>query len=280
MFLKLLLLSQLLALSCAYQMQAASSLDVHRGSSRDASVYSDEQTLDDQNDEHHLKLETTTEQPQIEPVDEGVAKRPEDELAAVDDGLAINDNGMVVAQPTTPEPTTTTTTPEPTTTTTTTTTIPKPTQKPEPHAYPHPNPYQHKHPFAFGHEQPRTHFAAPPAYGGYPSFGHHYSPHAHPPSFYYPYQHFPGLPAHEDKKSSEENEEPTTEVAKSAEDGQMKPDFGYPPVLIVPQRPGLPLYPGLVRRGGYGGGGYGGGGYGGGGFGGGGGYGSPYGYGR
>ncbi|SPP85956.1 extensin [Drosophila guanche] len=175
MFIKLLLLGQLLALCCAQL-----SLDEAKAAI-DASVYSDEQTLDDVHPEssqqyvdqpkasphyephhppqHEPKLETTTTTaptvpetttlPQLMTENEATAA-PEEGLQQLDDGLGEqNDASAVAVSTTTPEP-------EPETTIPTTTTPKLTTAKhePRPHPYPHPYPYPHhpqSYPYAHGY---------------------------------------------------------------------------------------------------------------------------------
>ncbi|XP_030381185.1 early nodulin-75-like [Scaptodrosophila lebanonensis] len=281
MFMKLVLLSQLLALSLA----------------GDASVYSEEHTLDDSDMWNPHSTEKTTVLPEIAVVEQGTAKNPTDDLDSADDGLALTNNVKIAEETTMPEPTTTTT--STTTTTTTTTTTEKPPQKHEPHPHPHPHPYPHLHtPFTYPYphllNQPypkptpevpesksgdSTPTSAQPGYPPYPSVNPHFSPYPQPPNYFLhhhhrsPYfgrgfgpglgfaPHFPGPHSHEDEdeadskpsdKSDEESKPKMPEL-----DSFPKISYGYPPVAIVPHRPFLPSYPSPPRA-----------------------YGSPYGYGR
>ncbi|EDX05572.1 proline-rich extensin-like protein EPR1 [Drosophila simulans] len=234
MFIKLLLISQLLALSYAQL-----SLDEAK-KQIDASLYSEEETTDDahlpephippQYQPHHphkkvtttttpepetttLKPETTT-KPAIEQEGEATAA-PDDGLGQLDDGLQQNNDGSALPESTTPEPETTT----PTTTTTTTTTTPKP-HKHEPHSHPHshshPQPYPY--PIQYPYPHPGVIFTAagpklaPPSatpptskdadkespelsgYPSYPSFRSPYSPYQ-PPVFPQP-RNWPSFPGY------------------------------------------------------------------------------------
>ncbi|XP_043644105.1 mucin-2 [Drosophila teissieri] len=168
MFIKLLLISQLLALSYAQL-----SLDEAK-KQIDASVYSDEETTDathlpephlpPQYQPHHPHKKLTTSTPEPETTtpkpestttpaiqQEGEATvAPDDGLGQLDDGLLQNNDGSALPESTTPEPETTSTT----TTTTTTTTTPKP-HKHEPHS--HPNSHPHSHPYPYPIQYPYSH---------------------------------------------------------------------------------------------------------------------------
>ncbi|XP_039481993.1 soluble scavenger receptor cysteine-rich domain-containing protein SSC5D [Drosophila santomea] len=229
MFIKLLLISQLLALSYAQL-----SLDEAK-KQIDASVYSDEETTDathlpephlpPQYQPHHPHKKVTTSTPEPETTtpkpeptttpaiqqkgDATVA--PDDGLGQLDDGLLQNNDGSALPESTTPEPETTSTT----TTTTTTTTTPKPHKHehhPHPHSHPYPYPiqYPYSHPglifSAAGPKLPPP-SATPPTpkdadkespessrYPSYPNFRSPYSPYQ-PPVFNQP-RNWPSFPGY------------------------------------------------------------------------------------
>ncbi|XP_064554168.1 MAGE-like protein 2 [Drosophila montana] len=270
MHIKLLLISQLLAFSCA-QIWA-----------NDASVHTDEETLDDV----HLPHPTTTTLPEPE-LDEKATARPDNGINKLDEGLDVINKGTALPE-TTIQPIEST---SPTTTTTTTTTEPQkkaglppmqPQAYPHPygHPYPYPYPYPHPHPHPYPHPEPKatSESSMPepgvPSYHGYPYPSYPilrppYSPYGAPygvfrqPGRVPQYPGFaPGLgygnsdsDSAEKPKSAETDETPKS-MEQSTEQGPKlpaeHPSYGYPPVYVIQRRPLVPSYPYASPARGYG----------------------------
>ncbi|XP_032595426.1 extensin [Drosophila grimshawi] len=278
-YIKLLLISQLVALSCTHVWTHSHD-------------YIDDESLEDV----HQPPATTTTLPRIEPENAATAQ-PDLGLEQLDDAVAVLNKGTSLPE-TTVQPTTLPTPPTPPTTTTTTTKKPteeplkpkahQPLPHPHPHPYPHPYPYSqtgpHHGPYPYPYPQ-----AGPVTKGipesaneaGYPGYhGHPYAsypiprrvyssygpppafaPHAYPPRFpgYAPgpvdSSEKPKPDIDDDATTDESMMKPTEESPKLPE----QPHFGYPPVYVIQRRPQLPSYPYASPSRGYG---------------------SPYGYGR
>ncbi|XP_030555638.1 soluble scavenger receptor cysteine-rich domain-containing protein SSC5D [Drosophila novamexicana] len=260
MHIKLLLISQLLALSCTQSW------------ANDNAVHSDEETLDDV----HLPHSTTTTLPELE-LDEKATARPDDGIKKLDESLAIINKGTALPE-TTIQPIEST---SPTTTTTTTTTEPqKKAGLPPMHplAYPHPyaHPYPYPYPYPYPHPEPKATSESStkpepgvPSYQGYPYpypiLRSPYSPYG-APVFHQPGRvpQYPGFArglvyGNSDSDSAEkpaEADESPKSMEQSTEQGPKlpaeHPSYGYPPVYVIQRRPLVPSYPYASPARGYG----------------------------
>ncbi|ALC40288.1 CG16772 [Drosophila busckii] len=212
MFIKLLLVSQLLLLSFS-QLPAEPT---------DISV--DEETLDDV---HTELLETST--PALVTETEASAT-PADGLEAVDDALARNNIAKAEPESTTAASTTSTTTTTTTTTAATTTTEQSKKLTPEPATQQYPQPYPHMHHYPRGYGPPGYGFGSDGQYSppSYPILRPYspYGPHHFHQGFDYP------QPAPQDAKSAAEKpnaEDKPEGQPKTAEEATLRPPYSPSP---------------------------------------------------
>ncbi|KAM8716584.1 hypothetical protein ACLKA7_003462 [Drosophila subpalustris] len=226
MFIKLLLFSQMLMLSCSWNSARAE--DAYASTTIEPII--------------------TTTLPEIVPDDQATAS-PDEKLVELNEAVALDKSAV-------PEPAHTTPPPE------STTVLP---QKQQPHAHP-PYPFPYPHPYGIGYNplspespesasKPKSGAAEYPAYPylGYPILRSPYSPyspygsplyHRHPPPAHYP-GFSPELgygnpPSPNEKPKSDEKKEEEKEEEEEKQPAQ--PSFGYPPLYVIQRRPLIPSY--------------------------------------